>query len=43
MIMQSAEGHVHARWQRAWTSLFRKSMTFVQDTGDTPAPPANFA
>lgn len=34
MIMQSADAFVHARWQSAWTRLFRRGMTFVRERGD---------
>ncbi|MGL6222931.1 MAG: GMC oxidoreductase [Steroidobacteraceae bacterium] len=34
MIMQSADAFIHARWQPAWTRLFRRGMTFVQERGD---------
>ena len=33
MIMQSADAFIHARWQPAWTKLFRRGMTIVQDSG----------
>jgi len=33
MIMQSADAFVHARWQPAWTRLFRRGMTVVQERG----------
>ncbi|MDE2368783.1 MAG: GMC family oxidoreductase [Burkholderiales bacterium] len=33
MIMQSADASVDARWQRAWTKLFRRGPTMVQDPG----------
>jgi len=33
MIMQSADAFVHARWQPAWTRLFRRGMTFVRERG----------
>lgn len=33
MIMRSADTFVHARWQRAWTRLFRRGMTFVGEQG----------
>jgi cholesterol oxidase len=35
MIMQSADAFIHARWQPAWTKLFRRGMTIVQDQGAT--------
>jgi len=35
MIMQSADAFVHARWQPAWTRLFRRGMTLVQEPGDS--------
>ena len=34
MIMQSADAYVHARWQPAWTRLFRRGMTLVRERGD---------
>jgi cholesterol oxidase len=33
MIMQSADAYVHARWQPAWTRLFRRGMTLVRERG----------
>jgi cholesterol oxidase len=33
MIMQSADAFIHARWQRAWTKLYRPGLTFVQERG----------
>jgi cholesterol oxidase len=30
MIMQSADASVDARWQSAWTKLFRRGLTFIQ-------------
>jgi len=35
MIMQSADAFVHARWQPAWTKLFRRGLTIVQEQGDS--------
>jgi cholesterol oxidase len=35
MIMQSADAFIHARWQPAWTKLFRRGMTIVQEPGDS--------
>jgi len=35
MIMQSADAFIHARWQPAWTRLFRRGMTLVQERGDS--------
>jgi len=35
MIMQSADAFIHARWQPAWTRLFRRGMTVVQERGDS--------
>jgi cholesterol oxidase len=35
MIMQSADAFIHARWQPAWTRLFRRGMTIVQQPGDS--------
>jgi len=35
MIMQSADAFIHARWQPAWTTLFRRGMTIVQEQGDS--------
>jgi len=35
MIMQSADAFIHARWQPAWTRLFRRGMTLVQEPGDS--------
>ena len=35
MIMQSADAFIHARWQPAWTKLFRRGMTIVQEQGAT--------
>ncbi|MCM2310682.1 MAG: GMC family oxidoreductase [Steroidobacteraceae bacterium] len=34
MIMQSTDAYVHARWQAAWTRLFRRGMTLVRERGD---------
>lgn len=34
MIMQSEDSYVHAKWKRAWTKLFRKTMTVEQEPGD---------
>lgn len=33
MIMQSADAFIHARWQSAWTKVFRRGMTLVQEPG----------
>jgi cholesterol oxidase len=30
MIMQSADASVDARWQSAWTKLYRRGLTFIQ-------------
>jgi cholesterol oxidase len=35
MIMQSADAFVHARWQPAWTRLFRSGMTIVRERGES--------
>lgn len=34
MIMQSTDAHVRARWQSAWTRLFRRGMTLVRERDD---------
>jgi cholesterol oxidase len=35
MIMQSADAFIHARWQPAWTKLFRSGLTMVKESGDS--------
>ncbi|MFH0258737.1 GMC oxidoreductase [Vibrio rumoiensis] len=36
LVMQKSEAFVHFEWRRKWYRGFKKSITFVQNEGDTP-------